>query len=247
MPKKVEKKKAKITSPKKRAKINGLSLSVYDAKGKSQGRVNLPKEIFDVKAPSSLLAQAVRVYLINQRKGTSSTKTRAEVAGGGRKPWRQKGTGRARVGSIRVPHWRGGGIVFGPKPRDFELRLPNKMRRRALFSALSDKFLNRKVVCVSSFKNDGKTKKMKMFLEKLPIENFEKQDLLLVLAEVDEKTIRSARNLEHVEVSQAKDLNTYQVLKNDWLIIEKDALKKLSETFLREPSAQRASRPGGRS
>lgn len=234
MPKKVQVKKAKKESPKKKARLDGLSLSLYDPRGKSIGRVSLPKEIFGVKKVPRLLAQAVRVYITNQRRVTASTKTRAEVSGGGKKPWRQKGTGRARVGSIRVPHWRGGGVVFGPKPRDFKLALPAKMRRKALFGALSDKFSQGKIILTTSFESDGKTRKMKAFLEKLPIEDFKKQNIFLVLAQSDEKTIRSARNLENVTISQAKDLNTYQVLTNNWLVIEKDALKKLSETFLKE-------------
>lgn len=233
MPKKVPAKKDKNKIPKKEVKKNGLSLSLYDANGKSAGKIGLPKEVFSVKVPPSLLAQAVRVHIINQREGTASTKTRAEVSGGGRKPWRQKGTGRARVGSIRVPHWRGGGVVFGPKPRNFHLKLPDKMRRKALFGALSDKFSQGKILLTASLKTDGKTKKMKTLLKKLPIEDLNKQNILLVLAQADEKTIRSARNLTNMVTLQAEDLNTFEVLAAHWLVMEKEVPKKLSEIFLK--------------
>lgn len=230
--KKVTKIKKQVVKTK--PKSEGLSLSVYDGSGKSQGRVTLPKEIFQAKISSTLLAQSLRVYSQNQRMGASSTKTRAEVSGGGRKPWRQKGTGRARVGSIRVPNWRGGGIVFGPKSRQIELNLSSKMRRKALFDAFTSKFLSKKIIVVSAFKTDGKTQKMQSFLKKLPIENFINKNVVLVIASSDEQILRSTRNLVNVEALRVGNLNTYKILASDWLIIEKEALKNLEEIFLKE-------------
>lgn len=227
-------KKNKIDSEKKEAKKNGLSLAVYNAQGKVADREALPKDIFQVKTPPFLLAQAARVYLLNKRRRTASTKTRAEVRGGGRKPWRQKGTGRARVGSIRVPHFRGGGVVFGPKPQNTSLNLPRKMRQRAFLGALTEKFLEKKIVLVSSLKTDGKTKNMLTFLKKLPIETFEKQSVLLVMTDADEKTIQSVSNLDNVTTLRVQSLNTYQVLASDFLVLEKGVIEKLKNIFLKK-------------
>src|SRR3989338_1504391 len=146
----------------------GLKLSVYDLKGKSVGKINLPKEIFGVKVNDKLMAQAVRVYLANQRQGTVSTKTRGEVKGSSRKIYRQKGTGRARHGSIRAPIFVKGGLVFGPKPRDFGLSLPKKMKKAALFAALSAKLRDGEVKVVQGFeKLPAKTKNVAESLSKM--------------------------------------------------------------------------------
>jgi large subunit ribosomal protein L4 len=229
------KKPKKVASNKKAIpKRSQLALDVYGPDGKVCGFENLPKEIFSVSAPKSLLAQAVRVYLAGARKGTASTKTRAEVRGGGRKPWRQKGTGRARAGSIRDPQWRKGGIVFGPKPRDFSLALPKKMKKRALFAALSFKLKEKQIICVTGLSKLGnKTKQFLEFLSKLPIAEAQSKEILLILAKKNEQVIRAVRNLRNLSCINIVNLNPYQVLKTDFLLLEKEALTTFEETFLK--------------
>lgn len=201
----------------------GLLVDVFDIKGKVKEKISLPKEIFAAKINPKLMAQAVRVYLANQRKGTASTKTRGEVKGSSRKIYRQKGTGRARHGSIRAPIFVHGGVVFGPKPKDFSLNLPQKMKKAALFSALTTKLKNGEIKIVSGLeKIEPKTKIMAQTLKKLDLNN---KGLLFILSAKNENIQRSARNVEGVELLLASQLNAYEVLKNKNLIFMKDAIE----------------------
>ncbi len=191
--------------------------------------VNLPGNIFSVPVNKDLLAQYVRVYLANQRLGTAKVKTRGEVRGGGRKPWPQKGTGRARHGSIRSPIWVGGGTAHGPEqPRDWTLKMPKKMRRAALFSALSAQLANGAVRVVKELKFEKpNTQKMAEFLSKSELEG----KILLVLADVDENIILSSRNIPDIKTVQARQLNAYHVLDSDCVVFTKPSLGVLEETF----------------
>lgn len=217
------------TSPSKR------SAPVYDVKGKLVGKVGLPSEIFGVEPNNKLISQAVRVYLANQRLGTASTKTRGEVRGSTRKIQRQKGTGRARHGSIRAPIFVHGGIVFGPKPRDYSLKLPKKMRRLALFSALSSKATLGEIKVLKGFeKIKPKTKLMAKVIENLN-SKLKNEKILLVLPNLKdfESLYKASRNIEEMQVILAASLNTYQVLDNKMILLVKDAIDVIKKTFLK--------------
>jgi len=224
---KIEKSKQE---PKPVVKKVGLAVDVYNLQGKVIGKQNLPKEIFGAEINQRLLTQAVRVYLVNQRKGTAATKTRGKVRGGGAKPRRQKGTGRARIGSIRAPHWRGGGIVFGPQPRQFNLKLTKKMRRVALTSALSDKIQNGRILVIAGLeKIEPKTKVVAKMLANLPEKNLGKT--LVVLPEKVENFERAARNLPNLNLAKATNLNVYEVLNNQTLLFLSKTVEKIEEVF----------------
>jgi len=215
----------------KRTKVDQLSTPLYSQKGEVIKKIGLPKEIFGQKSNPVLLSQAVRVYLARKNTPTASTKTRAEVSGGGRKPYRQKGTGRARAGSIRSPIWRGGGIIFGPKPAGKKLTLPKKIRQKALAVALSDKYKEKSVVVVDKLEfKEPKTKKAQEFLKRLPIE--QTKPTLLVLGDKTQTTVKSFRNIARVKISRVLDLNTLDVLKFSDLIFTLPALEKLKERFV---------------
>ncbi len=185
----------------------------------------LKDEVFGVKARPHLLHQVVTMQLNNRRAGTASTKTRGVVRGSGRKPWRQKGTGRARAGSIRSPLWNGGGTTFGPQPRDYSYRLPKKARREALLSALSVKNRDGKIVVVEKLElAEAKTKLMRKMLEELQIKN-----ALIVIPQSDEKLERSAKNLPTVKVLRAEGLNVYDLLRYEYLILTEESLRLLEE------------------
>lgn len=202
------------------------AIPMFDSKGKEAGKFELNEELFTGKVNKRVLYQAVLMYNANQRRGTASTKTRGEVSGGGKKPWRQKGTGRARAGSIRSPLWRGGGIVFGPHPRDFHYDLPKKIKRAALLSSLNAKFIEDRILGIDSVDIDEpKTKKFKAILDALKL----KGKSLFILDAVDERIDRASRNLGEVEVKNYKDFNTMDVLDCDNVVISKGALDKLSE------------------
>ncbi|OGY26030.1 MAG: 50S ribosomal protein L4 [Candidatus Woykebacteria bacterium RBG_16_44_10] len=204
--------------------------SLYNQKGEVIKKINLPKEIFGQKPNPVLLAQAARVYLDRQKVKTASTKTRAEVAGGGRKPHRQKGTGSARAGSIRSPLWRGGGIVFGPKPGGTPLVLPKKMRAKALATAISVKLTEKSLTIVDKLEFKGpKTKKAVEFLGKSALKD--KKKVLLVLPDKDETVVKSFRNLQKVGITRALDLNTLDVLKFPGLIFTLEAVDKFKERW----------------
>jgi large subunit ribosomal protein L4 len=227
------KQKVKTTKAKTQEKVaarTGLSVQLFDEHGKIVGEIELPKEIFGQKENPALLAQAARVYLANQKPLLASTKTRSLVRGGGRKPWRQKGTGRARIGTIRAPHWRGGGVVFGPQPREVDLKLTKKMRQAALASSLSKKFKENSLVVVDkiSFK-EPKTKKASDLLNKLPVQS--SKGKMLVLEEMKDEVVKSFRNIEDLAISPALDLNVLDVLKSSSLIFTREAIEKLKGRY----------------
>ena len=207
-----------------------MKLDIYTQTGeKLKTKVELNDQIFGIEPNEDLIAQYVRVYQASQRQGTVKTKTRGEVSGGGRKPWRQKGTGRARQGSIRSPLWRGGGTVHGPQPKDWSLKMPKKMKRKALFSALSQKIKQEGVLILNKLELKGiKTKDLERILSKLPV----KDKTLIALDKMDEKVILSARNLQEVKTIQVKDLNAHEVLEAKTVLFSKSALEVLEETFL---------------
>lgn len=207
-----------------------MKIDVYNQEGgKLKTQTELNDQIFGIVPNTDLMAQYVRVYRANQRQGTVKTKTRGEVSGGGRKPWRQKGTGRARHGSIRSPIWVGGGTVHGPQPKDWSLQMPKKMKRKALFSALSQKARQEGILVLSKLELKGiKTSDLAKILSKLPV----KDKALIALEGMNENVILSARNLSGVKTIQVKDLNAYEVLDTKTAIFSKEALKVLEETFL---------------
>ena len=197
------------------------TVSTYDMTGKQTGTMELNEEIFGVKPNGTVMHSVVVNYLANQRQGTQSTLTRSEVSGGGRKPWRQKGTGHARQGSIRAPQWTHGGIALGPKPRSYNYVLPKKMRRLAIKSAFSSKVLD------SLSLEEIKTKKMVAVLKALEAD----KKVLLVLPEKDETVIRSARNIPGVKTAMVNTLNVYDVLNADAFIVVKDAVAQIEEVY----------------
>ncbi len=205
---------------------------IYNQEGKEIGTTLLPKEIFDVKINPDLVHQVVVSQMANRRKVIAHTKTRAEVSGGGRKPWRQKGTGRARAGSIRSPLWKGGGVIFGPrKERVFKKEIPKKMKRLALFIALSGKVKNNLLILLDKLKIEkAKTKLITEILKKLPCKN---ESSLIILPELNKNLILAARNIPDVETIQAKDLNALDLLSFKYLVMPKEAIKVIKETFLK--------------
>lgn len=197
------------------------SVDVRDASGATTGSVELDEAIFGVQPNVPVMHQVVTAQLAAARRGTQSTKTRAEVSGGGAKPWRQKGTGRARQGSTRAPHWRGGGVALGPKPRSYAQKTPKKMVQLALRSALSDRALDNKVVVLDSWGfADPKTKAAKALLAALNLDG----KVLVVVEPADEVASKSFRNLPEVHVLPAGQLNAYDVLCNDWVVFTRDTL-----------------------
>ena len=207
------------------------SVSVKTAAGASAGTVDLDEDIFGIEPNVPVMHQVVTAQLAARRAGTQSTKTRAEVRGGGAKPWRQKGTGRARHGSIRSPQWRGGGVALGPKPRDYSQRTPKKMKRLALRSALSDRAADDKVIVVDDwgFENP-KTSEAVSKLEAIGAEG----RVLVVLAAADENTFKSFRNLPEVNVITTDQLNTYDVLVSDVVVFTQDALPSAAPVEVKE-------------
>lgn len=212
----------KTIESKAKKPVSVLELPVFDTEGKESGSVSLSKEIFGAKINKNLMAQAVRVYLANQRQGNADTKTRGEVRGGGKKPWRQKGTGRARQGSTSAPHWRGGGVAFGPEPRDYSLIMPDKMKKLALVSALTTKLTDSKIKVIADLNNlEGKTKNMAKTLKNLNLSG----STLLALPKDSGKIVLAARNIENLKTTPINLLNTYIILKNSNILFTKDALK----------------------
>lgn len=213
-----------------------IKVNIYNITGKVTGKISLPEEIFAAKINEKLIAQAIRVYLANQRQGTASIKTRGEVEGSGRKIWRQKGTGRARHGDRYAPIFVGGGVAHGPKPKDFSLKLPKKMKKKALFGTLTDKLKKKQLVVVSNLgKMKPKTKEMLKVLEnlKLKLENGRlKTKVLLVIPKGQKNIILAGRNLTNLTLCQADLLNPYQVLKAGKLILAKETISVLKTVFL---------------
>lgn len=204
-------------------------VAVYNIEGQQIGDMELRDDIFGVDINEPLMHQAVVRHLANQRQGTVATKTRGEVSGGGRKPWRQKGTGRARHGSTRSPIWVGGGVTFGPQPRDYRQRLPKKARRAALRSALSGKVRAGEFVVVDELQlAQPRTKEMARILSNLT-ENAKRA--LVVTADRDENIVLSARNLPGIGTSRARDLNVYDVLDHTKIVITRDAVGVIEEVL----------------
>jgi large subunit ribosomal protein L4 len=205
------------------------SLTMKTATGADGGTVELPDEIFGIEPNVAVMHQVVTAQLAAKRAGTHSTKTRAEVRGGGAKPWRQKGTGRARQGSIRAPQWRGGGVAHGPKPRDYSQRTPKKMVRLAVRSALSDRASEGKVMVIDNWAIDApKTKDAVRLLEAVGLRTKGEREarVLVVLFRTDDIAWKSMRNLgERVQIVLPEELNTYDVLLNDWIVFSESSLE----------------------
>lgn len=203
-------------------------VAVYDIQGNIVEEMELSPEVFEVEANPGLLHEVVRMYLARRRQGTADTKTRAEVSGGGRKPWRQKGTGRARQGSIRSPLWRHGGVVFGPHPRDYSYSMPKKALRVALRGALSAKVRDGEFKVVNELSlSEPKTKVMAGILRNLNLH----KGALIVTANPDRNVWLGARNIPGVTVMDAASLNTYEVLKHPCVLATKDAVRKIEEVL----------------
>lgn len=203
-------------------------LAVLDKTGKKVSDIELKDEIFAIEPNKSAMHLVVVNYLANQRQGTQSTLTRSEVSGGGKKPWKQKGTGRARQGSTRAPQWTHGGIALGPKPRDYGFDVNKKVRRLAMKSAFSSKAAANEIIVIDAIKADAY--KTKVIAEMLKAIGAEKK-ALIVLPEVDAKIIKSASNIKGVKTAQVNTLNVYDILNADKLVIVKDAVSKIEEVY----------------
>ena len=203
------------------------NVAVYNMEGKEVDKIELNDSIFGVEINEHLVHMAVLQQLANKRQGTQKAKTRSEVRGGGRKPWRQKGTGHARQGSTRAPQWTGGGVVFAPTPRDYSFKLNKKEKRAALKSALTSRVVENKFVVVDELKMDEiKTKKFAEVLKNLNVEK-----ALVVLNDMDEKVIASAANIPTVKTSQTNELNVFDVLKYDTVVVTKAAVATIEEVY----------------
>ncbi len=204
------------------------NVALYNTSGKQVGEIELNENTFGANVNIEAMHQVVKMYLANQRQGTQSTLTRAEVRGGGIKPWRQKGTGRARHGSIRSPQWRHGGIVFAPKPRSYRYSVPKKIKRIAMKSALSSKVNDNSIVVIEELNFDApKTKQVISLLQNLKVDS----KTLIVVADNNENVVKSARNIQGVKTAFVNTLNVYDILKYDKFIITKDAVKKVEEVY----------------
>ena len=204
------------------------NVKVFNMAGQEVGTMVLADSVFGAEINAAVLHAAVRAYLLNQRQGTQSTLTRTEVSGGGRKPWRQKGTGRARQGSTRAPQWTHGGVALGPKPRSYRTDMNKKTKRVALFSALSAKVAEGKLIIVDDINcTEYKTKTMVNMLKALGVDN----RALVVLDAVNPFTIKSCANIERVETTLATTINVYEILKADKMVITAAAVKKLEEVY----------------
>ncbi len=203
------------------------SVAVYNMEGQEVGTIELNDAIFGIDVNEHLVHMAVVNQLANKRQGTQSAKTRSEVSGGGRKPWRQKGTGHARQGSTRSPQWTGGGVVFAPKPRDYSFKLNKKEKRKALKSVLTSRVSEGKFVVLDALKFDEiKTKKMQTVLNNLKVDK-----ALIVMGEKDDVVIKSANNIPTVKTALTNTINVYDILKYDTMIVTKDAVAKIEEVY----------------
>ena len=203
-------------------------VNVYNQLGEVVGDIELNEAIFGIEVNEHVVYEVVKNHLANRRQGTQSAKTRAEVRGGGRKPWRQKGTGRARQGSIRAPQWKGGGVVFAPKPRSYRYSVPKKVRRLAMRSVLTSKVLEGELRVLDALTIDAfSTKKAKEILKNLNLET----KTIIVLSEGNEKIVKSFANLPKVETVVVDYMNVYDLLGFDNLVIVKDALSKIEEVY----------------
>ncbi len=203
------------------------NVQVYNMSGESVGTMDLSDDIFAVEINNGVVHQAVVQYLANQRQGTKSAKTRSEVRGGGRKPWRQKGTGRARQGSIRSPQWTGGGVVFAPKSRDYSFKLNKKVKRLALKSVLTSRVKENKLMIIDELSFDSiKTKNMVNVVNNLKLTK-----ALFVIDNNDKNVILSARNIQNIKTADVSTINTYDILKYDTLVVSKSAINKIQEVY----------------
>ena len=203
------------------------NVSVFNMEGKEVGTIELNDAVFGAQVNEHLIHMAVVQQLANNRQGTQKAKTRSEVSGGGRKPWRQKGTGHARQGSIRAPQWKGGGVVFAPVPRDYSFKLNKKEKRAALKSVLSDKVSNGKLVVVDELKFDEiKTKRFTEVMKNLKVESG-----LVVIADNNENIVLSARNVADIDTTLVNTINVYDVLNAKTLVLTKDAVAKIEEVY----------------
>jgi large subunit ribosomal protein L4 len=204
-------------------------VDLLNVSGQRVGDMELSDSIFGIEVNEAVLHQVVKAQLANKRQGTQSAKTRSEVRGGGRKPWRQKGTGRARAGTIRSPLWTGGGVVFAPKPRDYRQVVPKKVRRLAMKSALSSKVADKEIVVLDQLVMDApKTKEMVAILNNIDAG----KKVLLVLPEKNENVERSAKNIPNVKSTLVNTLNVYDILKYDKLVLTKDAVSRVEEVYV---------------
>ncbi len=202
-------------------------VSVYNMEGKEVESIDLSDAVFGVEVNEHLVHMAVVQQLANKRQGTQKAKTRSEVSGGGRKPWRQKGTGHARQGSTRAPQWTGGGVVFAPVPRDYSFKLNKKEKRAALKSALTSRVQANKLIVIDELKfNEIKTKNFKTVMDNLNVAK-----AYVVLGEKDENVIKSARNLPNVQTALTNTINVYDVMKGGTVILTKDAVKTIEEVY----------------
>ena len=203
------------------------NVTVYNMEGNEVGTMELNDAVFGVEINEHLVHLAVVRQLANNRQGTQKAKTRSEVCGGGRKPWRQKGTGHARQGSIRAPQWTGGGVVFAPVPRDYEVKMNKKERRAALKSALTSKVQENKLVVVDSLAlAEAKTKEMQKVLT-----NLKADKALVVTADDDQKVVLSARNIADVQTATVNTINVYDVMKHNTVVVTKDAVASIEEVY----------------
>ena len=216
-------------TPKKEKKTKTVKINtipIYNSKGKEVDKFELDKELFTGEVNKGVLYQFMLMYNANQRSGNASTKTRGDVSGGGKKPWRQKGTGRARAGSTRSPLWRGGGKIFGPHPRDFHYDIPKKIKKIALLASLNSKAVDEKIIGIESIDlAEPKTKHFQAILSALKL----KGRSLFVLDTVDEKTKRASRNIQGVSLRNYKDFNPADVLKCNTVVMSRAALQKMPE------------------
>ena len=204
------------------------TIKVVDMSGKEVSTLTLSDKVFGAEVNGAVLHTAVKAYLANQRQGTQSTLTRTEVSGGGKKPWKQKGTGRARQGSTRSPQWTHGGVALGPKPRSYRITITKKTRRTALFSALSSKVADGKMIVVNNIATDAfKTKTMVGMLNAIGAD----KKTLVVLPEVDAKVIKSCDNIEGVNTTVYNSVNVYDILNCDTLVVAEAAVKKIEEVY----------------
>lgn len=203
------------------------TVGLFNIEGNKVGDITLNEKVFNVAVNTAVLHQTVVAQLANKRQGTQSAKTRAEVRGGGIKPWRQKGTGRARQGSIRSPQWAGGGIVFAPKPRDYRITLPKSMRKVAMKSALTSKVLDNNMIVLESLEFDAP--KTKDFMKMLGA--FEAKKALIITLESNNNVYKSARNIQGVSVIPVNNINVYDLLKYEKLIITQDAVSRIEEVY----------------
>ena len=203
-------------------------VALYNVQGSQVGEIELNDAVFGIEPNESVVHEAVVMQMASWRQGTHCTKSRGEVRGGGRKPWKQKGTGRARVGTIRSPLWRGGAIVFGPKPRSYSYSIPKKKRRLALKSVLSSKVMDNDIIVLDALNFDApKTKEMVKVLDALNVD----KKALIVTADLDENVAKSARNIKGMTPVAASGINVYDVLNHNKLIITKDAIAKVEEVL----------------